>query len=402
MSPSDDRFLLVATLGFFQQQKRPRLRFAPDLEQKFQIHYAQRYQLHIQIAGFMGLLALLAATPWDYWTAPQLALATWHIRISSAILLIFSLIFSFSSRSRPYQQHLITLNTLVNFTTVYMISDLLPPPMRDYYAIGSTLILLGAFVISRLQYRWGRLAAIGMTIILLIHSIRHHIGLELTVIQFYVLALGIAFCLPGTYLMERMLRLNYLQSQVLSHEHQTLEKARMALEVLTSTDGLTHIANRRSFDNNMLQEWNRQQRAETPMALLLIDVDHFKKYNDLYGHPAGDQCLIRIAQTLKSFARRPGDLAARYGGEEFALLLPDTRLGDAEQIGRKLLSAMSELKINHERSNWGQVTISIGAASMIPTQGIDAEQLLLRADEALYEAKQAGRNTLRCYAFTRS
>ncbi|MGA4637605.1 diguanylate cyclase [Pseudomonas solani] len=171
-----------------------------------------------------------------------------------------------------------------------------------------------------------------------------------------------------------------------------LQELNSKLETLSLTDALTGIANRRHFDEVLQQEWHRAQRTAEPLALAILDVDWFKRYNDHYGHPAGDACLQRIAQVLASTVSRSSDLVARYGGEEFVFLVPMTDAAGAQGIAQRLVQAIEELALPHELSTFGRVTVSIGVAAMVPGQGEAAETLLQRADAALYEAKKAGRN----------
>ena len=181
----------------------------------------------------------------------------------------------------------------------------------------------------------------------------------------------------------------------LQHE---LEEACTTLEHQASFDALTTVANRRRFDAMFDQEWRRAQREFQPLALLLIDVDDFKAYNDGNGHQAGDECLRLIAQTLGSYARRPGDLVARYGGEEFAVLLPMTDLNGACVLAEKIRIAVELLKMphaqTHPRTHGGVATISIGAAAAIPMPDAVPASLVEDADRALYLAKANGRNRI--------
>lgn len=164
------------------------------------------------------------------------------------------------------------------------------------------------------------------------------------------------------------------------------------LEKLALTDSLTAIANRRQFDAVIAGEVKRSMRIKKGLALLIVDVDKFKDYNDLYGHGAGDLCLKRIAAALRSTVRRPSDLVARYGGEEFVVLLPDTDAAGAHAVASDLLSAVRSLEIVHAGWERGLVTISIGCAISSPQPVIDAAGLTEQADQALYAAKQAGRD----------
>ena len=166
------------------------------------------------------------------------------------------------------------------------------------------------------------------------------------------------------------------------------------LEKLALTDSLTAVANRRQFDAVIAGEAKRSMRAKTGLALLLIDVDKFKNYNDLYGHRAGDLCLKQIAAALSSTVRRPSDLVARYGGEEFVVLLPNTEASGAHTVASEILAAVRSLKIAHAAWDLGIVTVSIGIAFSPPQPVLDAARLIERADQALYAAKQAGRDRL--------
>ncbi|MBI5165902.1 MAG: diguanylate cyclase [Magnetospirillum sp.] len=175
-----------------------------------------------------------------------------------------------------------------------------------------------------------------------------------------------------------------------------LKHYRDMLVELSFQDGLTGIPNRRRFDTHLATEWKRSARLNGPLSLLLIDIDHFKLYNDHYGHIAGDDCLRRVAQALKASTHRPTDLVARYGGEEFACILPETGADGAEAIAHHMQDAVRTLAIPHARSLVStQVTISLGLASCVAEGDTGrAEDLIRRADAALYAAKLGGRNRL--------
>ena len=180
-----------------------------------------------------------------------------------------------------------------------------------------------------------------------------------------------------------------------------MERRRMAeelhstnarLTVLAALDGLTGIANRRSFDERLAQEWNRAARHHKPVALAMIDLDNFKQFNDLYGHLAGDRCLCAVADALSRQVQRPEDLVARFGGEEFALLLPHTSAEGAHKVVERLRAAIHELAIDHIGNSWGRVTVSVGYSAITPAAGDGQSRLIQLADAALYQAKSGGRN----------
>ena len=176
------------------------------------------------------------------------------------------------------------------------------------------------------------------------------------------------------------------------HERtQDLERMNRALQAQVHVDGLTGIANRRHFDDTLQAEWGRLMRLSQPLAVLMIDLDHFKAYNDHYGHVAGDEALRAVAQVLAQTVRRSGDLVARYGGEEFAVVAPNTEAAPALALAIEACRAVHALQLPHVRSAAGVLTLSCGAAVDVPRPGARALDLLAKADAALYQAKQNGR-----------
>ena len=177
----------------------------------------------------------------------------------------------------------------------------------------------------------------------------------------------------------------------LFNEHLQWENEK--LEALTNIDGLTDLGNRRAFDTYLQQQWQQFQRQQRPVALILCDIDHFKQYNDTYGHLQGDDCLQQVAAILREIPRRGSDLAARYGGEEFALILPETDSEGALKVANRIRHGLAQLNLPHKSSptnHW--VTMSCGVASLIPNSNSTPENLIEQADRALYEAKQQGRD----------
>ena len=170
-------------------------------------------------------------------------------------------------------------------------------------------------------------------------------------------------------------KLRYLQKQLMQ---------------LTITDGLTGISNRRNFDQKLFDEWHRAIRMQQSLTVIMIDVDHFKKYNDCYGHQAGDACLKHVAALLMDSCNRNNDFVARYGGEEFAMILPETT--NPTVVIEKLFQMLKELAIPHEMSEFGQITLSAGISIRTPNHDENPSVLICEADKALYSAKNLGRN----------
>lgn len=178
---------------------------------------------------------------------------------------------------------------------------------------------------------------------------------------------------------------------------QQLEETNEQLRLLSSMDGLTGLLNRRRFDEILEEDWQRGLRDHTTLSLLMVDIDHFKAYNDTYGHIEGDTCLKKVAQGLASSLQRHVDKVARYGGEEFTVILPGTDDEGAMQVAERMKEAIARLAVEHCGSDTCEtVTISIGVSTVLPTGELKPTQLVDAADKALYQAKEAGRN--RCCA----
>jgi len=184
------------------------------------------------------------------------------------------------------------------------------------------------------------------------------------------------------------------RTAALAQANADLTHLNVRLEDMSWRDGLLGIANRRRFDERLQLEWRRAARDRSPLSLLMIDVDHFKRYNDHYGHPAGDRCLQAVAQAAAAAtAKRPADLLARYGGEELVVLLPDTPAAGALVVARDVLEAIHALHLPHADSPVAaEVTVSIGTATLHPAPDLSLDALLREADASLYAAKAAGRN----------
>ncbi|RUY27618.1 diguanylate cyclase, partial [Mesorhizobium sp. M7A.F.Ca.CA.001.13.2.1] len=177
--------------------------------------------------------------------------------------------------------------------------------------------------------------------------------------------------------------------RALRESQRQLISANLELERLTRIDGLTGLGNRRYFDEYLAAEWKRAFRAQSPLSLLMIDADNFKRYNDTYGHMAGDEVLKQIARVIQSGSGRSTDLAARYGGEEFVVVLVDTLLEQSSAIAERLVQGVRELNIPHGPD---RVTISVGVATAVPTADETPNDFVNAADLALFRAKSGGRN----------
>jgi diguanylate cyclase (GGDEF)-like protein len=183
------------------------------------------------------------------------------------------------------------------------------------------------------------------------------------------------------------------KNRELTETRRQLEHRNRDLERISALDTLTQIANRRRFDTVLRQEWRRSARDESSLSLVFCDIDYFKRFNDTYGHQAGDECLVRVAQAMEETLNRPADLVARYGGEEFIALLVDTGLEGARMLAERMRSRVEALKVEHRASGVAShLTVSLGVASVVPRAAVRPEDLVDLADRALYAAKEGGRN----------
>ncbi|MDH6590163.1 diguanylate cyclase (GGDEF)-like protein [Variovorax sp. TBS-050B] len=213
----------------------------------------------------------------------------------------------------------------------------------------------------------------------------------------WVVLLCLVIGVAGRYLV-RSMRKRLVAELHLRSARDALTEANERLEHLAQEDGLTGLANRRAFDARLLQNFEQAKASRTPLAVVMVDVDEFKKYNDLYGHLEGDECLRQVARALRTAVWRAGDLAARYGGEEMVLLLPATDAEGAHEVAQRVRLAVFDLRIPHAASALGTVSVSLGVAAWVPEPDSTPFELLRAADEALYVAKQEGRNAVRVHA----
>ncbi|MDQ0026695.1 diguanylate cyclase (GGDEF)-like protein [Variovorax paradoxus] len=212
----------------------------------------------------------------------------------------------------------------------------------------------------------------------------------------WVVLLCLIIGVSGRYLI-RSMRRRLVAELHLRSARDALTEANERLEHLAQEDGLTGLANRRYFDARLVLNFQQALESQMALAVVMVDVDEFKKYNDLYGHLEGDECLRRAAQALRSAVWRSGDLVARYGGEEMVLLLPATDADGALEVAQRARLAVADLQIPHAATGRGIVSVSLGVAAWVPQPGSTPFELLKAADEALYLAKEGGRNTVKVH-----
>lgn len=371
------------------------LRFPRDLQKEFAESDADGlldYRRRVVIAAFVVLLV-----------AGILDLLVVKRGIDGALLLRYGvavplgalfLAYSRSDWFRATQQPALCLLTFLLAALLFGLMMIGGERVVHVYLPGVLLLAVFSGMLLRLQF-WlsvAMLGAMGVAYMVFLVRIRPQ---PIDILAPYTLFYGAAMLLAlfASYHLEHAARRRFLQVRLLALKQGELELANQRLQELADQDGLTGVANRRHFDQHLATEWSRARRSGQPLSLMLIDLDFFKRYNDSYGHQAGDDCLIVVGAVLRSHAQRPGDLAARYGGEEFALILPATDIGDAREIASRVINDLAAYRIPHRASEVSDaVTASAGVACCVPSPLLSSRDLLAAADAALYRAKRNGRN----------
>ena len=368
------------------------LKFPPAVEAAYQRDKAPERRRTLENGGLwlLVLFNLMLVTDWMM-VPDQFALAVGMRLFFFTPINIIGLLLTdrFTPRSREWT--VVAMSVLAAAITVVLClqsTDRLAPS----YLIGLVMVLLFNGSVIRTPF-WKAMLIDALILmmfcgsLLLLPQVQWHIMLSLLL----VLVSTAVFTLYSSYWLEHEDRTNWLMQ---GQEHQVVQalgKANRKLDRLSRFDALTDLANRRHFDEFLQQLWQRAKRGGQAIALLMMDVDHFKAYNDHYGHPKGDDCLQQIAAILKRHLRRPGDLVARFGGEEFVAVLHDTAMPQAVAAAERVRTGVEHLGLPHAASPTAkQVTISIGVATLRP-EGAPSD-LIAASDAALYAAKSGGRN----------
>jgi len=376
--------------------------FSAEKEVRFQKTYAEDKVPTSRLIQAQICIIFLLAGYLDIVLLGELATFMVFLRyyvFSPIILLIF--IFTLTPWFVRYMQVTFSLSVGVVSCYVALFTFLNEGIIAMLYFSGVILAVFIGFIYVPMLFSYALIMSTFVFAISLL-GLLYNESLSFEVIQASILLLfaSISVALIACYSNERNARLNFHYRDMLHLENDSLEQSNVQLKDLATKDGLTGIANRRAFDGRFQDEWQRAFRIENHLAVLLIDVDYFKPFNDFYGHQVGDECLKVIAKTLDATVKRVGDFVARYGGEEFVIILPNANVGQAYEFSEKVRLAIAELKIPHEKSvNEKIVTISIGICSAVPgDEDYQEPEILLRdADRALYQAKSDGRN--RVFAF---
>ncbi len=378
------------------------LRFPAALERQFVDDSAARRLRYFLISGVLSLLVFNGFLLVDYLMAPDVFWLAVKIRVGLFTpFAVISLALVWTQRHRMSPQTstfvgeclVLISGAFAAACLAYILSNS-RTPTSQYYHVGLMVVIMYGNVVQRLRF-WYAIA-----FSLTVYAI--HIGGVMMVPAFnprlilpIALLIGatMVFTLMANYALERDERRQYLLSLRRKHLLQDLGEVQQRLQQLSRMDSLTGLFNRRHFQQYLAQTWQRALYDQAPVAVLMLDVDHFKQYNDRYGHPVGDQCLMHVAHAMQDSLRRPGDLVARYGGEEFIAVLPGADKDTAHQAAERIREAIIKQGLMHEASaTAAMVTASIGVISCRAREGVQEQDLIAAADSALYKAKQAGRN----------
>ncbi|WP_052162531.1 diguanylate cyclase [Aquabacterium sp. NJ1] len=385
----------ASTFEIVQQQGFPQLRFPPSVEAHFQADKAPERMAQMRTgAGMSILLTSILLVP-DWIMVPDRFLAALTLRLLVFVPLLM-LGVSLLPLIRPaWREWVGALRGVLGAGIIVYLCMSSTDELAAPYLVSLSLIPLFNGGLERLRF-WPALLIDLIVLALFAFAALSipHANFAVMVGTALVMVSTILFTLYGSYWLEYEERTNWL---MLQHEHLLLDKLEAGnkrLDQLTRFDPLTEIANRRHFDEFLAQVWARARQDGQEVALLMIDIDHFKLYNDHYGHPVGDACLKEVAATMSRHLRKPGDLVARFGGEEFIAVLSRTSLPEAMAAAERVREAVWRLQRPHEASPvqpW--VTVSIGVACLrANAEQASVPALLAQADEALYKAKSMGRN----------
>ncbi len=379
----------------------PRRPLAAEEEQQFQAQMDHWRMRGLRPSIFLGVALYAAFALSDRFMLPDVYLQAWAIRFLLVVPLMLAGVWLLPRLARvPAREALMCAMTVGVALSIIWIATLSKHEFAGRYYSGLVLVVLFGNIMISLRFRS---AVISSLLIVASYAAvlaqLDRFPLEVRFNSWLVLTGSAIISLIANYRMEQDRRRAFRAAMREQDRNEELSQAVEMLGRLSSEDALTRIPNRREFDRRLHLEWGRARREGQSLALVLIDVDSFKNYNDRYGHPAGDECLRRIAAALRVVPQRSSDLVARLGGEEFAVLLPATTIGDAAQLAEQMHKAVLDLHIQHEASEVAPVvSASFGVAAMLPSLHGDADELMANADTALYRAKRNGRNRVIAYS----
>lgn len=380
----------------------PWMRFPAGLEQAFQQHGAAQRLRHLLVSGALSMLVFNGFLVADWLVAPDVLQEAVKVRLglfTPLFLLVLgfaALCFQWVIRQLPmwFIEGVVLMSSLCAAAAVAYILSITQSDGRVFYHAGFLVVLAYSNVVQRQRF-WYAVASSAAVMAMHLWCAHYIAAPEPRLLPplMTVLLATAFFTLVANYALERDERRQFLLSLRRRHLLQELDGVHAKLQRISRVDGLTGVFNRHHAQETLEHAWRRAAHDGSTMAVILVDVDHFKKYNDHHGHQAGDLCLQQVAQALSQSLRRPTDLVARYGGEEFIALLPQADAAQATQAAERMRQAVEQLGLAHEASDTAPVvTVSVGVAMSKATPTRDSAALVEAADQALYHAKHRGRN----------
>jgi len=382
-------------------------RFPQGLEEEYKAYrLSQFFTLDLRII-MSGLLVFVVFGWADFYFGGHHSVTLFSVRLLIAVMLLMAVFWIPRSFLAQYAIQALVAGVYLCFASVIWNIAVVDPPMAYFYHLGMIPMQVFALLGLRSNYRAMLSCSVAMLLtyagfiaLLPPPDFPSEIDkLAAAMAPFYLLFWTILIVMASylSYIIEAGARTDYIKNRLLALEADRLQYLGRRLQQLSTTDSLTGIANRRYVEDQLVDEWRRCARSALPLAVMMIDVDFFKKYNDNYGHQQGDSCLRAIATKMAGFCRRPGDVCARYGGEEFVIVLPETTRERACELADEVCQAIAAMQLPHLESPHKVATVSIGVAAQVPGAGRDYERLLRDADVALYDAKERGRNQVVCF-----
>ena len=378
--------------------------FRPDIENAFLAKRTLEFSLIFRIASFLWLTLYLVILSGSYYHFPEIfkdkAYIIWQSAFLSAGIVIFaSCICCFITKTHAFIHQYIVAPAITLLLYQLLVGSVAHADNESGLYASYNIIIAMIIALNSLRIVWQKglfiLVCSGLMAYATAFVNNWHIPL-LPALHSFVL-IGVVLT-NITFFIERRERFAFLNEILVEIKSHELSRINRHLITIARVDALSGLANRRAFDDTLIIEWDRARREEQPLSLLFMDVDHFKLYNDTYGHGAGDDCLRQVASAIKKAVLRPADLAARYGGEEFVVLLPATDALGAEEVAERILRTVDSLAIPHKRSLVSyHVTVSIGICTMLPSDKNSIAIFVENADAALYKAKTSGRHCLKHY-----
>ncbi len=355
------------------------LRFEGSLEDEFQAFYTEGHLVRVRLAAYLVIVLFTAFIGIDLATLPaEVSFWTTKIRIFLIIPMFVLLYVSYRPSLRGWVGWAVYAGSMIaGLGTVAVIGAGLKLGTQIPYE-GILLVALFIYLIACLQWRRALIVNMATLAAFVVMEVLYQTDPQAKLYQIIFMCAANAVGAYGGYFLEHSSRSMFLVNNLLNE--------------LAELDGLTGLSNRRTLNVHLDRIWKQAVRDKQDVAIAMIDVDHFKKYNDRYGHAQGDAALRAVADVIAHYARRPLDITARYGGEEFAIVWYHPSAGELARMAEVLTKAVVALGMPHADSEIGKLSISIGVAMMTPCEGDFSADLLRCADEALYDAKHQGRN----------